>query len=130
MPAASSSELAGELAGAVAPDPGVAQHIPGWRRRQPGVQQWPHPGGEILVVFAEEQERRAMPAPPPFRIDMMGEYRVGDHRDPRHGPLEFEEAAPHMVPAGDETQAAVPLLVHPIRGFPGVAESVVGGMTE
>src|SRR5206468_3839022 len=61
---------------------------------------------------------------------MMSEYRIGSHRDPRHGSPEFEETAPHMIPAGDEAKAAVPLLMHPIRGFPGVAESVVGSVAE
>ena len=35
-----------------------------------------------------------------------------------------------MIPAGDEAQAAIALLMDPGRGLPGVAEGVVGGMAE
>ena len=35
-----------------------------------------------------------------------------------------------MVPARDQAQAAIALLLHPHRGFEGVADRVVGGVTE
>ena len=61
---------------------------------------------------------------------MMGEDRVGDDRDPRHRPAEFQQTAPHVVPAGHQPQAAIALVVHPGRGLPGVALSVVGLLAE
>jgi len=46
------------------------------------------------------------------------------------GVLEFEEAAPHVVPAGDEAQAQVALLMHPVCGLPRIAQGVAGLMAE
>ena len=53
-----------------------------------------------------------------------------DHRDLRHGVLEFQERPPHVVIGGDQPERAVAFGPHPRRRFPGVAGRVVGAVTQ
>ncbi len=47
-----------------------------------------------------------------------------------HRPVEFEKTAWHMVPSGDEAQAAEALAVHPPRRLLRIAERIIRLMTE
>ena len=60
------------------------------------------------------------------RFDQFGEDRVRHDLDFRHRPLEFEQAARHVVPGGDQAQAAIALPPHPARGLLRVALGVFG----
>ena len=50
--------------------------------------------------------------------------------DLRHRPVEFEQAARHVVPGGDQSQAAKTLAADPLRRFLRIAKGIVGLMAE
>src|SRR5204863_388760 len=92
-------------------------------------QQRQRQGNEIFIVLAEHEERRPVPVPPALRIDMMRVDRMRDDPRLRHGAPEFEEAALHMVPAGDQAQAAIALAMHPFGGLARIAPKPATAMT-
>src|ERR1700723_1537621 len=90
----------------------------------------PHQRRQELVVFADRQQRDIEPCRPRFTVGMTGADRLGDDQHAGHRPLEFEEAALHVVPTRHQTQAAIALLPHPACGLARVAERVVGIVAE
>ena len=50
--------------------------------------------------------------------------------DGRHGIAEFDDASRHVVCGGDEAETPKTFRPHPEGGFVGIAEGVVGFMTE
>src|SRR5665213_2461285 len=89
----------------------------------------PHQRRQILVVFADRQHRDVEPARPAVTLGARGEDRLGDDRHSGHRPLEFEETALHVIPAGHQAQAAKPLPLHPAGRFArGNARETAGWM--
>ncbi len=59
-----------------------------------------------------------------------GKTGCGKITDFRHSPFEFEETARHVVPRGDEAQAAIALASHPLGGLERIAHRILGLVTE
>jgi len=58
--------------------------------------------------------------------DLLGENRVSDNLDAGHRAIKLEKAARHVVPGGDQSQAAEALLSDPLRSLMRIPKSIVG----
>src|SRR5579883_180792 len=87
-------------------------------------------GGEIFLIFGDDQRERARTRPPVAALEAVRIDGVGHDGHVRHGAAELEQAALHVIARGDEAQGVEALVLHPQPRLRGVSCGVGGVVSE